>query len=287
MKKKPKPTARPSKRKSALDEAKPVEKLAEGLSMLFYGRSGTGKTALAGTADTPHLLLDLGERGTDTVANVKGLNVIRVRDWDHFEEIYWELKEEDHGYKTVTIDALPGVQQIAINQARTMSKKGERDGTSQRDMGEATKLMATWLYNYRDLKELGIDVVMIAHDRLRESDADVDDAIAPEMGPNLMPGITKTLLGAVDVVGVTFIRVHTEKKKLGVDSKRTVEYCLRVGPHEVYHTKIRVPRGFEIPEYMVDPTIGKLRDLTKGISPAKTAGKSSAKADKRTIKRSK
>lgn len=279
MRKKLKPTARPSKRKSVLDDATPVEKLDEGLSSIIYGRSGTGKTALSGTMPTPILLLDLGERGTDTVANVKGLKVLHVRDWDHFKEIYWELKEEDHGYKSVVIDALPGVQQMAINQARSLSRKQERDSTSQRDMGEATKLMATWLYNYRDLKELGINIQMNAHDRLRESDGDTDEAIAPEMGPNLMPGITKTLLGAVDVVGVTFIRVHTEKKKIGVDSKRTVEYCLRVGPHEVYHTKIRVPKGFEIPEYIVDPTFDKILGLTKGKSPEKTG--------KRIIKRSK
>lgn len=260
------------KKKSILDSAKPVTELDEGISAIFYGRSGTGKTALSGTFPKPLLLLDFGEKGTDTLAQEKGVDVIRVEDWDTFTDIYWELKDGEHNYKTVVIDALPGVQQLAISEAKRRARKSDEDQSSQRDMGEATKLMGIWLYNYRDLKELGIDIAMNAHDRIRESDTDGDDHISPEVGPNLMPGITKSLMGAVDVIGVTFIRVTKEKKKLGIDSKRTVEYCLRVGPHEIYNTKIRVPRGCEIPELIVDPTYDKIKAVIKGAKPTPKMG---------------
>lgn len=256
------------KKSGILAKAKPVSELDEGLCAMFYGRSGTGKTALSGTFPQPLLLLDMGEKGTDTLAGSKGIDVIRINDWSELEEVYWELKESDHGYKTVVLDALPGVQQLAIHQARSLARKKDTDSTSQRDMGEATKLMHTWLYNYRDLKEDGINIVYLAHDRIRESDSDTEDAISPEVGPNLMPGITKALLGAVDVVGVTFIRVTKEKKKLGVDPRRSVDYCLRIGPHEVYNTKIRVPKDTEIPEFITDPSYDKLVSVIKGVTPA-------------------
>lgn len=253
-----------TKKKSILDQATQVTELDEGLTFLFYGRSGTGKTTLGGTFPKPILLLDFNEKGTDSVSDVKGLKVLRINDWDEFVEVYEDLRDTDHGFKSVIIDALPGVQRAAISEAKRIARKKDSDQSSQRDMGEATRLMNVVLHDYRDLKELGINVAMNAHDRVRESDTDDGDAIAPEVGPNLMPGISKALMGAVDVIGVTFIRVEKEKKKLGVATKRNVDYCLRVGPHEVYNTKIRVPKGKPIPELIVDPTYDKIKAVIKG-----------------------
>lgn len=255
-----------TKPKSILDKATQVTELDEGLTFLFYGRSGTGKTTLGGTFPKPILLIDLGEKGTDSVADVKDLKVLRADDWEEFVDIYESLRDTEHGYKSVIIDALPGVQRLAISEAKRIARKKDSDQSSQRDMGEATRLMNVTLHDYRDLKELGINVAFNAHDRVRESDTDSDDAIAPEVGPNIMPGISKALMGAVDVIGVTFIRVEKEKKKLGVATKRNVDYCLRVGPHEVYNTKIRVPKGKEIPELIIDPTFDKIRSVVKGES---------------------
>ena len=247
----------------------------EGLTFLFYGRSGTGKTTLCGTFPGSILLLDFGERGTDSVSDHDDLDVLRITSWDQFEEVFWELKEGDHSYKSVIIDALPGVQQLAINQAKSLARKRESDQTSQRDMGEATKLMSTWLYNYRDLKEDGISVAYNAHDRIRETDSDDEDSISPEVGPNVMPSISKSLMGAVDVIGVTFIRVKKEKKQMGVATKRNVDYCLRIGPHEIFNTKIRVPKNIEVPELIVDPTFDKIVSVMKGepLTPKKSSGK--------------
>lgn len=261
-----------TKPKSILDKATQVTELDEGLTFLFYGRSGTGKTTLCGSFPTPILLLDIGEKGTDSVADVKGLKVLRVDDWADLVEICEQLRDTDHGYKSVVIDALPGIQRMAISEAKRLSRKKDSDQSSQRDMGEATRLMNVTLHDFRDLKELGINVAMNAHDRIRESDADSDDAIAPEVGPNIMPGISKALMGAVDVIGVTFIRVQKEKKKLGVETKRNVDYCLRVGPHEVYNTKIRVPKGKPIPELIVDPTYDKIKAVVNGVTPAPKTG---------------
>lgn len=271
--------------KSILSKATPVNELEqEGSSAVFYGRSGTGKTALSGTYPKPMLIIDLGEKGTDTLSSSDGVSVIRPNDWDELREIYQELRDSDHGFKTVSVDALPGLQQLAIVEAKAKAKKSEEDQTSQRDMGEATKLMNVMIYDLRDLKELGMEVVFIAHDRIRETDTEDADAIAPECGPNLMPGITKTLLGCVDIVGYTFIKVTTDKKKIGVAQKRTVSYCLRIGPHEVFATKIRVPVGTEIPEYIENPSYDDLMALKRGkvaSTPKGTKTKRSVKLKKK------
>lgn len=245
-----------------LSRAKPVG-VGGGLTCLFYGRSGTGKTTLAGSFPGPVLFLDIDEKGTGSVSDVEDATVLSVESWDELDEIYWALKEQQE-YKTVVIDALPGLQQLAITEARRISKKGEGVPTSQRDMGEATKLMHTLIYNYRDLKDLGMNVVMNAHDRVREVDSDDDVAIAPEVGPNLMPGISKAIMGAVDVVGLTFIRIKKSEKKIGQKTTVQSEYCLRIGPHEIYNTKVRTPKNIEVPEFISDPSYDKLVSVIKG-----------------------
>lgn len=236
------------------------------ISALFYGRSGTGKTTVLGTFPKPLLLIDIKEKGTDSLASEPGVDVIRINDWSELEDLYWELKDSDHKYKTVGIDAVHSMQALAIVEAKDVANKKETDQTSQKDFGQASGLMNTWLYNYRDLIEQGINVVFLAHDRVQEVDTEDDgDMILPEVGPRLMPSVASTLLGAVNVVGNTYIReIVTKSKKVGEKSTRRVEYCLRIGPHGYYATKIRRPKKFQIPEFIVDPSYDKLANVIQG-----------------------
>jgi hypothetical protein len=263
-----------------------VHELKRIITALFYGRSGTGKTTLAGTFPKPMLFLDIGERGTDSVFDMPGIDSIQVANWGEVEEIYWELINGSK-YKTIVIDAAHTMQALALIEARELANKKEKDQTSQRDFGQASGLMNTWIYNYRDLRDEDINVVFLAHDRLREVDTDDEDAsvIMPEMGPRLMPGVAGTLLGAVNVVGYTFIREELTKSKVaGQKAKREVQYCLRIGPHGIYATKIRSPKGHEVPEYIVDPSYDKLVAVIEGkATPRKTAAKPAA--TKRTVRK--
>ncbi len=261
------PVKKPSS-KSILSKATPVHQLSLIVTALFYGRSGTGKTTIAGSFPKPILFIDIGERGTDSIFDQEDIDSIQIDEWGDLEEVYWALKEGSK-YKTVVIDAAHTMQNLAIAEARAIAGKKDKDQTSQRDFGQASGLMNQWIYNFRDLRDHDLNVVFLAHDRLREVDTDDDDAglIAPEMGPRLMPGVAGTLLGAVNVVGYTYIREEITKSKVaGKKSTREVQYCLRVGPHGVYATKIRSPKGNEVPEYIVDPTYDKLVDVIKGNS---------------------
>lgn len=277
------PVKKPSS-KSILSKAQPVHELNLIVTALFYGRSGTGKTTIAGTFPKPILFVDIGERGTDSIFDLPDVDSIQVTEWSELEEIYWALKEGSK-YKTVVIDAAHTMQNLAIQEARAIAGKKDKDQTSQRDFGQASGLMNQWVYNFRDLRDEDLNVVFLAHDRLREVDTDDDDAglIAPEMGPRLMPGVAGTLLGAVNVVGYTYIREEVTKSKVaGQKSHREVQYCLRIGPHGIYATKIRSPKGHAVPEYIVDPTYDKLVAVIKGKTsdvPRRTSG------TKRTVRK--
>ena len=99
-----------SKKESIEDRITPIDKIRGGISALIYGRSGTGKTTLSSSFPTPMLLLDVGERGTDSIADVSGIEVIKINDWEDFEEVYRYIDDNHKKYKTVVIDALHTLQ---------------------------------------------------------------------------------------------------------------------------------------------------------------------------------
>lgn len=242
-----------------------VEQLPQVLAVLAYGRSGTGKTTLASTFPKPILLLDIREKGTDSVANVKNLRVGSITQWSEFEEVYWYLSKGDHPYKTVVIDQISQLQDLAINHAmKEDGKDPEKDSISKRNWGQAAGLMKTWLLNYRDLIDNGIHVVFLAHDRVSSGDDDGsgEDQIDPVVGARVMPSVGSFLNGAVKIIGNTFIQETFQivnKRRV-----RSVEYGMRIGPHAYFTTKTRSPVGIAAPDVIVDPSYDKLVAVMQG-----------------------
>ena len=136
---------------------------------------------------------------------------------------------------------------------------GKRDG------GKVSSLMCPVLLGLTEIPKL--QVVFVAHDRVfagEESD-DEDMVIEPSVGPRCIPSVASVMNAAVNVIGSTFIRervIKTKTKKGKKREKRVVEYCLRVGPHAYYTTKIRKPKSVELPSSLVDPTYEKILALS-------------------------
>ena len=107
-------------------------------------------------------------------------------------------------------------------------------------------------------------MVFIAHQRTFDGgDEEGDDQIAPHIAARLMPSVVSFLNGAVSVIGNTFIRERYIGK--GKSRERKVDYCLRVGPHAVYRSKIRrPPNAGLLPDVIVNPTFEKLQTVARG-----------------------
>lgn len=237
-----------------------ISKVKTFRSFVLYGRSGSGKTTLAGTFPTPILYLDVKDRGTDSIANVKGIKAMEVNSMEDFEMAYWYLKQHPGEFKTVVIDTVSQLQQIVVTEVAQEKKKDparalEWGVLSQRDWGDIAAVLKEWIINFRDLE---MNVVFIAQDRtfnLNEDDG-TDGALAPEVGPALSPSVARVLNAAVSMIGNTFIRSRTIVKTINGKKKESdkIEYCLRVGPNPVYITKVRKPRSELAPDLIVDPT---------------------------------
>ena len=241
------------------------------MRLALYGRAGSGKTTLAATFPKP-ILLDIGnEEGTDSVSDVNGLQVMRVTTWEEFEQMYWYLENGDHDFETVILDTVTQLQELAIREIGAQNKKKDADGgwgsMTKQMWGEVATLLKTWITHYRALPDM--NVVFIGQERIFNAgeEADTEDGqIQPEVGPRMMPSVVSTLNAAVDVLAHCFIREkHTRKKVNGKTvEKREVQYCLRVGPHAFYTTKVRKPVSVELPGFLVDASYQDLVELKAG-----------------------
>lgn len=248
-----------------LAKAQPVSETDAFVTALFYGRSGTGKTTLASTFPKKLLLLDFRDKGTDSIKDVPNIDVISIVNWEDIESLYWALKKGDHKYKTVVLDTISGMQDLAIKEVKRENKVDEEDALSRRNWGEVSGMMGQWLMNVRDLP---LHIVFLAPDRIKnardeeEEQSYEEGQLEPEVGPAVIPSVARVINAAVKVLGNTYIR-QTYKAKEG---KRVIitGYMLRIGPNPFYITKIRSPRNFKTPGSIVNPTFEKIRSIMKG-----------------------
>lgn len=250
---------------------KDVSDIVKPRSYVFYGRSGTGKTTLAGSFPKPLLLLDVRDEGTDSIADVKGVKVMEINSWADFERAYEWLQRHPKAYKTVVIDTVTQLQQIAIEDILTKKKKdvekaGDWGVMTKREWGDVSQRMKVWVVRYRNLP---MEVVFLAQDRVFNLDDDsgeAEDTLAPEVGPGLSPSVVKVLNAAVSVIGNTFIKLKIIKKEVKGKTvrDRRVQFCLRLGPNPIYTTKLRKPKAVAAPPYIEDPTYEDIQDAIEG-----------------------
>ena len=240
----------------------PVSNTQIKLVMLVYGRSGTGKTQFGSTFPRPMLFLDINEKGLDTIRLEKDIDVLRCQTWDDFDDAYWFLKDGTK-YKSIVIDQLTNLQDLGMRHVRDRAGKGEGELFTKKNWGELSGLLKTAVDNLRGLGE-DYNICLIAHERTFDGGDEEDDALEPSVGARVMPSVGSFIDGAVDAIGSTFIRESFQKKR-GGKKTRQVDYCMRIGPHAFYSTKVRRPVGAgPLPEFIVDSSFRKITNLISG-----------------------
>ena len=196
---------------------RPVAEIVTTGSYAFYGRSGSGKTTLSSTFPKPILLLDIRDKGTDSISDVKDVFVKEIEEVEDLEDVYHYLRDNPKEYKTVVFDTITELQRLVMKKIVQAKKKkvdenriGDWGTMAKRDWGDVAAEMNGWISSFRDLP---MEVVFLAQERVRGSDEDDDDAIAPEVGAAVMPSISNTLNAAVHVIGNTIVRMKRITKE--------------------------------------------------------------------------
>lgn len=245
-----------------------IKKPVSGMSMLIYGRSGTGKTTMSCTFKKP-LLLIRAEDGTGSVYNVPGIKTTDILSSpDDLVELV-EYQRKKKAFKTIVLDGITSYQDIVLKSVLQVTKVPTTIGfgdIDRDDWGKTAAIMKETLDQLLDLRHSGTDVVCIAQEKSFDAE-DVIDQLMPTVMGHAMPSVSVWINPRVDFIGQTFCRIQTVKvtKKVGkkemkVD-KDVTQYCLRVGPHPIYMTKFRCPKGTNLPDVLVDPTYDKITKL--------------------------
>lgn len=248
----------------------------EGISILLYGQSGTGKTTCWATFPGPILAIIAsggnkpGElRSVNTAEYRKKIKTVSLENSNELIALI-KFQAETNTFKTIVLDHVSGTQDLCTHEVTgkpVPAQKSWGDMTQQQYGKVGLKLKEC----LRDFLGLSCNRVIIGQEKSFEGKED-NEIIAPTVGVALMPSVAGWLYPACDYVCQTFKKQKTETVKTKLNGKdfettnkvKGVDYYLRVGPHEVYTTKFRIPRGRELPETILDPTYAKIIKVVNG-----------------------
>lgn len=270
--------ARP-KSESVLDRIGDIEADAP-MRMLVYGDTGKGKTTFWGTFPGRTLAVlcsggrNPGElKSLNTPEHRKRIKQVALRSSDEMREIVEHVRESgefdnivlDHasGFQDLVLKELLGLDEIPVQKSFGLA--------SQQTYAQVAQMCKEY---WRAMMNLPVRVVFVAHQRTfggRDEGSD-PDLVAPTVGAGLTPSLCGWLNGACDYIVQCYVRPRMEKRTTSMAGKsvettvrgKGVEYCLRTGPHDVYYTKFRLPKGTPLPECVVDPTYEKVLALSEG-----------------------
>lgn len=261
-----------AKAASVLDRIEPISLTTEGLKVAIYGRSGTGKTTLWSSFPKPILaMLKSGTKRGEirSIWNVPGIEIVPLEDEAEVETLVQHQRSTGK-YKTVVLDHITSYQDLVFK------KVVGQDAPAQMTWGAATQeqwgiIGGILKERLADMLSLSCHVVLVAQEREFNTEANVADLLAPFVNVALSPSSAGWVGPAVDYLVQTYIRMGkipyikeaAGGKKLKM-YKEVPQYCLRTGPHPVYSTKFRVPKGTVLPSEIVDADYNKIMALIEG-----------------------
>lgn len=167
-------------------EPMPVKQLV----MMIYGQPGAGKTSMGGTASKP-LMLDFDHGAYRSAFRP---DAVEVENW---EDVSTLPAEELAGYDTIVVDTVGrALDKIQAHIIATDPKKANAAGSlTLQGYGDLKTTFIAWI---KQLRELGKDVVLLAHDA---EDKQGDNLI---VRPDATGGSKNELVKVADTIGYLY-----------------------------------------------------------------------------------
>lgn len=237
-------------------QVKKINEIPVPKTFLFYGKSGTGKTTLAGTFPKP-LFLDVNENGTASVDS-KDAQVISISKYEEFNEFLMNIDEyyEKLKWGSLIIDTIGKLQEINLNY---LAKGGKILINNYGDSTNELQQVILKLINHATVNDYYL--VFNAHERDNtENDEETGEVLNPSVMAQLTPKLSEWLHATVSLAGHT--RIFEKKNDLG--QSQGIFYCIKIGADPIFKTKVRVPKDKMKANIIANPTCEKLMSVLNG-----------------------
>jgi len=237
-------------------QVKKINEIPVPKTFLFYGKSGTGKTTLAGTFPKP-LFLDINENGTASVDS-KDAQVISISKYEEFNEFLMNIDEyyEKLKWGSLIIDTIGKLQEINLNY---LAKGGKILINHYGDSTNELQQVILKLINHATINDYYL--VFNAHERDNtENDEETGEVLNPSVMAQLTPKLSEWLHATVSLAGHT--RIFEKKNDLG--QSQGIFYCIKIGADPIFKTKVRVPKDRMKANIIANPTCEKLMSVLNG-----------------------
>jgi hypothetical protein len=236
-----------------------VQERSSFYNILIYGDSGVGKTTLAGSADLvpsmrPVLFVDI-EGGTESLKHsYPEVDTVRVTSWKEMQDLYNELHEGRHPYKTIVLDSLSEIQKFNMYSIMTATIQArpdlDPDVPSMREWGKNLEQMRKLVRGFRDLD---MHTIFTA---LAKSDKDQRTGITT-IKPSLSGKLADEVAAFLDVV------VYYYVKQIGDGEDAEFRRLLLTQKTDQHIAK---DRSGKLPMILEYPTMTSINDIMQGKS---------------------
>lgn len=242
---------------SVIDKAVDISELGQRQLWVLWGKSGTGKTEVGSTFPKPMLYIQVGDDGSNTIANKEGIRALRVDSIEELKTIGKELLK-DKKYKSVFVDTFSMVTNIWIDANAVQKKKKMTQqmwGDLKIDTEELIKIFHKVALNH---------IVILSCHESNDSIEGMEDEILPDIRPSVTKG------GRTYLEGMANYGIHTTKLKKTITNKKTgeekevVKYAAHLGANPYYWTKLQIDSSITVPEIVFNPTYDKLLEIIQG-----------------------
>lgn len=245
-----------------LESAVDIDSVAHKQLWVVYGKSGSGKTHISSTFPKPLLYVGIGDNGSNTIREVKGIKAVIVNDLNEFKQLLGELAADEE-YKTVVVDTFSLVVNEWVDS--NVIKKGRR--MTQQNWGDLKTDTEELIKKLHSLSAKKV-VVLTCHE-VTDAIEGMEDEITPDVRPNVSKG-ARTYLEAMANYGIHTTVVTQEVEGSDGTTKEISRHAIHLAPNPYYWVKTQKPAQVKLPKMLLDPSYSKIMQLVKG---EKTNGK--------------
>lgn len=239
-----------------LDSAVDIKELGQRNLWVIYGKSNTGKTHLAATFPKPLLYLQIGDDGSNTIANVEGVKAIPITTVEDLKSVAEELRK-DKKYRTIVVDTFS----LVVTEWTSQKVVGKGKRMTQQNWGDLKTDTEEIIKAWHRVAKNHI-VVLNCHESMDNIEG-MEDEIAPDVRPSVSKG-ARTYLEGMANFGIHTIRISKEIAK-GNTTKTVVKYAADVGPNPYYWTKLQIDPSIKVPDRIINPSYDKIMSVINPV----------------------